>query len=133
MDNGGVRVVVVGKPGPVRDGLCALLTAIPQIDLVDQADNLQAALPDFGQRRPALVVIDSDVADNDIVAMLLEMRTGWPDARCVAFADDPGQQRAAKAAGASAALLKGARAAEIVNILECLLYDKQGAAGEGHN
>jgi len=112
--NGDISTLVAARPGRVRDGLQALLAAIPQIEMIGQADDGASALKSVVEHRPALVLLDTNLPGNEAWVVLRQIKAQWPQARCLIMSDSGQQRRAAKAAGADGMLLKGFLAAELV-------------------
>ena len=98
-------VMIVAPKGRVRDGLQALLMAMPQVERIDLADDVPSALT--SERAPALVLLDVDQHRDDIPAALESIRSRWPGVRCLILANSVQEQQVAKAAGADDVLLKG--------------------------
>lgn len=113
-----VSVLIVTRSGGLRRALEALLSAIPQIASVDQADDIASALRMANQRPPAVVLLNGGLWESSLPIGLTEIRGQFPDARYVVLADTIAQQRAAEAAGADTALLKGTPASELLATIE---------------
>ncbi|NIO40084.1 MAG: hypothetical protein GTO41_07775, partial [Burkholderiales bacterium] len=77
-----------------------LLEAIPTIDRVSQADDVASALAMGADHSPALVLLDSDLADQELLAALLKLKSKWPGTKCIVLVDEERNREAAKAAGA---------------------------------
>lgn len=122
MPNNGAYTLIVARPGSLRDGLQALMAAIPQIGIVDEANDISSAWRTALQHRPTLVVLDSDTAGGEIWLAVRRAKALWPQAECIFLADDVQQHQAAEAAGADAALLKGFPAARLVATIVRLLH-----------
>jgi DNA-binding NarL/FixJ family response regulator len=122
-------VLIVIKSGPLRDGLQALLTAMPQIDAVEWVSDLSSAPRMALGRAPALVLLDSGPAGSEVWLAVRQARTKWPQARCVFLADSVQQQYEAEAAGADAVLLKGVLPAKLIATIVRLL-PRQGSQEE---
>ena len=95
--------------------------------------NVLAANPDgpaaqamVGELQPALILLDGGWADADVRAMLKQLMTLWPQARCVVFVDG-GESHLAQEAGADVVLVKGVRAATILETIEGLLSEDSQA------
>jgi DNA-binding NarL/FixJ family response regulator len=101
--------------------LSALLTTIPQLEIVGQADDGFAALKMVAERRPTLILLDSNLPDHEVKAMVNQLKANWPQTRCLVLADNSRQQQAAKSAGADEVLLKGYPAANLLTNIEKLL------------
>ncbi|MGD2177240.1 MAG: hypothetical protein PVG71_05395 [Anaerolineae bacterium] len=117
----GASALIVAKPGPIRDGLHALVTAMPQIDAVQEADDVASALTVAFGRSPALVVLESTLGGRDLWMTMRRVKARWPTARCVFLANDVQQRREAEAAGADIVLLEGFPAGRLVAAIVRLL------------
>jgi DNA-binding NarL/FixJ family response regulator len=113
--------LIAARPGPLQDGLQALMTAIPQIEIVARADDASAVVRLVTEYRPSLVLLDTSLVGNEAWTMLRQIKAEWPQARCTVLADNVQQQQEATAAGADAVLLKGFPAARLVATIEKLL------------
>jgi DNA-binding NarL/FixJ family response regulator len=114
-------VLIVVKSGPLRDGLQALLMAMPQVDTVEWVSDLSSALRMAFERAPALVLLDSGPADSEVWLAMRQAKAKWPRARYVFLADSVQQQYEAEAAGADAVLLKGVLPAKLIATVVRLL------------
>lgn len=121
MTDNGACALIVARPGSLRDGLQALLTAIPQIEIVDQANDIPSARRTALERHPALVLLDSDSTGGEIWLTVRRAKTAWPQAGCVFLANDVQQHQVAEAAGADATLLKGFPAPRLIATIVRLL------------
>jgi DNA-binding NarL/FixJ family response regulator len=121
--SGDVVTLVAARPGRVRDGLQALLAAIPQIEIIGHADDGASALECVAEHKPALVLLDTNLPDGQVWTVLKQIKMRCPQARCLIISDTSQQRQAAKAAGADGVLLKGFLAAELVAVIKelCLL------------
>jgi len=114
-------VLIVAKSGPLREGLGALMSAIPQINRIDEVDDVSLALTRTRERRPAVVLLSAYSLGNEIWRTLKQIKAQWPKIRCVVLAENEQQQRDAQAAGADAVFLNGFPAARLVSTIENLL------------
>jgi DNA-binding NarL/FixJ family response regulator len=115
------HAVIVTGPGSLQNGLLALMTAMPQIQVVGEAEDASAALQMVVEHRPDLVLLDMDLPGNEPCAFLRQIKNDWPATRCIALAEDVPQQREAEASGADIALVKGFPPAQLIAIIEGLL------------
>lgn len=116
-----ISALIVARPGPLRDGLQALMNAIPQIEVVDEADGISSALNTNFEHYPALVLLDSGLVGGEIWMTIRRAKARWPQARCIVLADDVWEHQEAEAAGADAVLLKGFPAARLAATIVRLL------------
>jgi DNA-binding NarL/FixJ family response regulator len=122
---------IIARPGPLRDGLQALMLAMPQIEVINKADDLRSAMQTSLERQPALVLLDADLAGSETWLAVRRVRARWPWGYCVFLANDVQQQQAAEAAGADVALPKGFPAGRLVAVLVNLLSRAQGEKVDG--
>lgn len=118
---GCASALIIAKPGPLRDGVQALMTAMPQIATVYETSDLSSALVMVFDRRPALVVLDSGLGKGEIRPAVRRVKARWPQARCVFLADDVEQQQEGQSADADAALIKGLPATRLITVVLGLL------------
>ncbi len=114
-------VLIVARPGELRDGLRALLAATGKAGRITQADDGQAALALIGQSCPQVAVLDWDLKGGDLPTLLKRIKAECPGTKCLVFTDGVEQQREAESAGADVTILKGFPAAKLVQTLSTLL------------
>jgi DNA-binding NarL/FixJ family response regulator len=121
-------VLIVAHSAQIRDSLLVLLRAIPQIEAVHQAEDGPSALAMGQEIQPTLVMLDDDLPDDKALQILLgQMIAMWPQARCLVLLDDEQDRRSAQEAGADVVLVKGVRAATVLEMVEHLLSEDPGA------
>ncbi|MCK6624658.1 MAG: response regulator [Anaerolineae bacterium] len=118
---GDVLILIVAKPGRIRNSLQALLQIIPRLKVAGIASHTFLALQMLSQYQPALVLLDVDLPDNQAWVLLQEIQRKQPQTRCLLFVNSIEQQRAARVVGADAALLKGFETMELFTTIEKLL------------
>jgi len=114
-------VLVVAKPGPLRDSLVTLLQALPQVLTVEQAHTAAAALQMVEAKATALVLVDSNLPGGEAWTVLNQLKIRCPAIRCVVLSETVQHCRQAEAAGANQALLSGIPAPKLSVALEGLL------------
>jgi DNA-binding NarL/FixJ family response regulator len=125
MKNGGSSriALIAAQPGPLRDGLQALLMTVPQIEAVCQVGNVSSVLTVVAEHHPTLVLLDTNFPGEGVLTVLSRIKTNGFQSRCLVLADEIQQQQDAKTAGADVALLKGFPAAKLCEIIEDLLSE----------
>jgi DNA-binding NarL/FixJ family response regulator len=94
---------------------------MPEVHVVEEVSDLSSALKmDLGHG-PGLVVLDSGLAGSGIWMTVRQAKAKWPQARCILLANSVEEQSEAEAAGADAALLKGAPPAKLIATVVRLL------------
>ncbi|HOT91873.1 MAG TPA: response regulator [Anaerolineae bacterium] len=114
-------VLIVARPGPLRDSLVTLLKSFPQVSTVEQATTATSALKTVESKRPALVLVDSSLPGDEAWTVLKQLKAWRPPVRCVVLSETVQHYRQAEAAGASRAILTGIPAPKLSVTLEGLL------------
>lgn len=120
----GGSTLIVARPGRLRDALGALLTTIPGLRIVGQADDGPSALKMVAEHHPTLVLLDSTLPDDEVKTVVRQIKAHWPQLRCIVLAGNPEQQQIVRSAGADEVLLKEYPAANLLASLEKLLFSR---------
>lgn len=102
-----VRVLIADDRQATRNGLRALLSLYPQVEVVGTARNGQEALCSVTECKPHLVLMDMQMPVMDGVETTRRIKHQWPDVRVVALTIHPKYRTEVLAAGADAFLYKG--------------------------
>ena len=129
MTNQVTLALIVAQPGPLRDSLQALMTTMPQIEIVAEANEPSALLRMGDRIQPDIVLMDASLPGNDVWAALKQIRGAWSQTRTIVLVKDSPQQQQAEEAGADVALLQGFPAAKLAATIEELLL-RQDRTGE---
>lgn len=111
------RILVVDDHAVVRDGLCALLEDVPDVDVVGVAEDGSRALVVARETGPDVVLMDlaMPVMDGaEATRRLVNGGTGSPAVLVLTMSDDDASLLAAIRAGARGYLLKDSRGDEVV-------------------
>jgi len=117
---GTLALIIVG-PGPLRDGLQALVGTMPQIGRIEVMNDLSSALRAEVHQSPALVLLDGGLTDGQVWLSVRRAKAKWPRARTIILVSSVEQQSDAEAAGADAVLLQGFPAGRLVAAIVRLL------------
>jgi DNA-binding NarL/FixJ family response regulator len=115
------RILIVARPGPLRDSLAALLSALPQVGQILQAGDDTAVLHFVAANRPQLVIADIDWFSDGLLPWLTALRDQLPGSKCLVLVEDVDQKQSVERSNGDAALVKGAPPAEIILLVERLL------------
>lgn len=118
--------LIVVRPGPLRDGVEALMATVTPIEIVGTVEVASAALRLVFERRPDLLLLDAGLPGAESWSVLRYCRMEHPGLRCIILADNADQVREARAAGADAVFLKGFPADQFVSTVEELLDHREG-------
>ena len=117
--------LIATRPGPLLDSLVALMTTMDQVNAVLIAEDGASALRMMAQHRPALVVIETDLPTEEGHVPLQEIKTRWPQTRCIGLVEDIEQQQETKSAGADVVLIVGFPPARFIAAVEELLSPEE--------
>jgi DNA-binding NarL/FixJ family response regulator len=119
--------LIVAKPGPLRNSLQALMTTMPQIEILAETGDPSALLRMGAEIQPHIVLLDASLPEDQVCAALRQIKNEWSQTRSIALVEDSQQQQKVRAAGADVALLKGHPAAKLIATIEGLLSpEKEG-------
>ncbi len=114
--------LIVAQPGPLRDGLKALLMTVPQIKAVIQMSNVSPVMAAIARHHPILVLLDTKFTNgNGRSTMVKLIKAEGTQSRCLVLADNIQQQQQATIAGADVVLFKGFPAVRLFDTIEELL------------
>ena len=101
-DDGKVRAVVASRPGVMQESLRALLTGSGQVAVIGSAGDGLSALSMVREVQPALLVVDSNLLEDEVLSLLKEVKGAWPEVCCLVLVQTTGCKNRALAAGADA-------------------------------
>ncbi len=126
MTTAAVRVVIADDHPIVREGLVALLSSLPEFEVVGEASDGESAVREVVTARPDVVVLDLHMPGVDGIAATRRLASLCPDVAVLVLTmhDDDESVFAAMRAGARGYLVKGADQAQISRAVQAV------AAGE---
>jgi DNA-binding NarL/FixJ family response regulator len=117
-----IRVLIVDDHPVVREGLMAVLEAIPDIRVVGTAQSAEEALTVMKIVRPDIVLLDLELPGMSGIEAIPRVIAGADHVRVIVLTAYDTEERVLGAikAGAGGYLLKGAAAAEIVHAIRAV-------------
>ena len=110
-------VLLAVKPGPLRDGLDALLYATPGVQLVAHANDTNASLQFCQQHPTELIILEVKPGDQGLLVTVPEMKALCPQVQVVAMIHDEQDREPAEQAGADVVLTSTVRATKLKEVL----------------
>jgi two-component system NarL family response regulator len=114
-----IRVIVADDHPVVREGLAALIKSRPDMKLLCEAENGQAAVRQYFRYRPDVILVDLRMPEMDGVAAARAILQKDPRAKVIMLSTYRGDEDIYQTfkAGAKAYLLKDCRREELVNTI----------------
>ena len=119
------RVLIADDSVRARDGLRALLTMRPEIEVVGEASNGQDAVRLVAECRPDIVLMDLHMPVLDGIQATQLIKQQWPAVTIVVLTMYAVEKSAALAAGADAFLIKGSAPDRLLAALGVDVLDGQ--------
>lgn len=105
-DSAKIQTIIAARPGVSCGVLQAILGALPRIEVVGTVGGGLSALNLVCITSPALLIIDSGLPGDEMVALLSKITQEQPQIRCLVLAETTRQQAAFLALGADAVVLR---------------------------
>ena len=121
-ENQALTLIVI-RPGPLRDGVEALLASVDQVEVVGRTGRVSRAMRVVTEHPVDLLLAEAGFARGVVGRLLALCQRERPGMRSIVLADDGEQVQEARASGADAVLLKGFPADRFVRTVEQLLPD----------
>lgn len=120
------RVLIAEDHTILREGLRALLSLDPNVEVVGEVDNGRDAVRAISTLNPDLVLMDLSMPGTDGLAAIREIKRRYPKTKTVALTVHKTEEyiRAALQAGASGYVLKDATRAELMMAVKTALSGK---------
>jgi len=119
-----VTVLIIAKPGQVRDGLRALLHAVPGVDVVDRPCDGMANADLLAEYNPALILVDCRLVDTRTLDALRRLKTQNPGVCLLILVEDVEQRQLAQDTGFEHVMIKGSSAEKLAKTVRELLTHK---------
>jgi DNA-binding NarL/FixJ family response regulator len=114
------RVLIVDDSERIRRGLRGLLELAEEVELVAEAANGAEGVRLAERLAPDIVLMDLAMPVMDGIMATREIRASRPETRVLVVTALPGQEQAARTAGADAVLLKDADPLELLRVIRSL-------------
>jgi DNA-binding NarL/FixJ family response regulator len=118
-----VVMLLIGKPGHLRNALQTLVGVAPGLDRLVTADTGLLALKVMREVRPTLVLVASDLPEAEVVELLRQIKEEWPETGCLVLTDSAQGRRQSLTAGADCVLSAGLSAGQLFSAIQHMLED----------
>jgi DNA-binding NarL/FixJ family response regulator len=114
-------ILLVGKPGHLRDALQSLVGVLAGLKSLKTADTGLLALKIFRETQPNLALIGTGLPDVEVLELIRHIKQERPRIPCLVLAEQSGQRHLALAAGADRVISPGSPAGEVVFTIKQML------------
>jgi len=114
------RTVIAARPGVIRKALRATLAQFPQLEVCGIASGSLSALDLVLKYRPALLVIDSGLLQDEILMLLEQSKQMYPQIQCLVVTETHRQKQILLASGADIVILRNEPTERLVEALRKL-------------
>ncbi len=118
-----VPTVIVSRPGIMQQSLRASLAANSWITVVASCGDGLTALNRLARYQPGLMVIDSNLLDEEVEALLTAVKARYPAIRCLVLVRTLQHKDQLLVRGADAVIQRNATASELTQALTQLAQD----------
>jgi len=114
------QAVIAARPGVIREALRATLAQFSRLEVLGVADGGLSTLNLVRKYKPALLVIDSGLLQDEILMLLVKAKQEQPEIRCIVVAVTKRQQQNLLAHGADHVILRNEPTERLVESLKDL-------------
>ena len=112
-----VPTAIVSRPGIMEQSLRASLAACPSIAIVGSCGDGLTALNYVTAHAPSLLVIDSNLLDQEVEALLSAVKAKQPATRCLVLTRSSQREAWAWASGADAVMPRNGSLKDLATVL----------------
>lgn len=116
-----IQAIIVSRPGIMQESLRAALANMSQLEIIKSVGDGLSAWDVIRKQPPNLVVIDSNLLEDEILALLRRIKGKWPAVCCLVLAESARQERWAVASGADAVWQRDRSTRELTEYLAQIL------------
>lgn len=113
-----VKTIVVSAPGAMQTSLRAVLKCEETLDIFGCVGGGLSASVIIREQQPDVVLIDSNLPEDEMLALVRKIKDETPEIRCVVLTDTRRRERQAQIAGADVVLSQGRVVDEIIKALK---------------
>jgi DNA-binding NarL/FixJ family response regulator len=112
-----VPTIIVSRPGIMQQSLRSSLGSCDRIAVIASSGDGLTALCQVRKHRPGMLVIDSNLLDEEVEALISATKTEQPAIRCLVFVRSSQHETRVLAAGADAVSPRSASSEELQVVL----------------
>jgi DNA-binding NarL/FixJ family response regulator len=115
--------LIVARPGPLRDGVEALLASVPRIRVTGKVGSIESALGEAAAHSIDLLLVDGSFPEEEIRRLLARCLAAADGVRAIVIANTARQAQRAQGLEVDAVFVTGRPAHQFVGMVEGLLQE----------
>jgi DNA-binding NarL/FixJ family response regulator len=123
-------ILILAPPGDLQIGLQALLTTRLEVDVLVTGTE-SSAMKVIERHHPDMVILDHDLPYKAAPRIIQNIKSSWPDIRCVVLLNDDQGCQEILDKGADLGVIKGLSGGKLVAEIEKLLRPDRGDPSMG--
>ena len=120
LDVAKIQTVLAARPGAIREALKSTLALFPRLEISGMANGGLSALALVRQQKPALIIVDPGLLEDEIAVLVQKIKQEQPQIRCLLLAETTRQQNLFLALDADAVILRSDTTERLVLVLDKL-------------
>jgi len=112
-----IQTIIASRPGVMRQSLLAFIKSYGGVAVVASAGDGLTAFNQVLQYRPGLLLIDSNLLDEEVEALLAAVKAKAPATRCLIIVQSNRQEASLLAAGADGVILRDSSSQQLQETL----------------
>ena len=118
-----MNILIVARPGMLQEGLSALLSTTPGIEVVSVTSDLDSALDYVSEHQPEACLIDLNRLGENQMNQFKLMRSDYPDMRTIALVGDVKTKELAQSLGFEEVFIKGTPSEKLIVSITDLVHE----------
>ena len=116
-----MATLIVAHPGPLRDGMEALLASMPRVRVIGKVGSIDGAMRKAAVRHVGLLLVDASFPEQEVRRLLRRYLAAYPGMRAIVFANTIREVERAHGLEVDAVFVTGRPADQFVSMVEDLL------------
>jgi DNA-binding NarL/FixJ family response regulator len=130
-------VLIIARPGMLRDSLSALFGTMPEIKMVSATNDLDSAFEFVSKRQPMICIMDFSNQGEDKEQKIDHLKSIWPEMKTLVLVDTVEAKEVAEAHGFDKVVIKGSSVQQLTKIIsDCIqesMADLEGNRQRNNN
>ena len=119
-----MATLIVADPGPLRDGMEALLASVPRVQVIGKASDIDGAMQVVAGQPVDLLLVDGSFPGHEIRHLMGRNAGAGDRVRTIVFANTTRQARRARELDVDAVFMTGRPPDQFIGMVESLLRDR---------